>query len=400
MSGQNSMFRKVSLDRLSSPEQLDQKITLVSPLGWIAVASLAVLILAAVTWGYLGIIYNKVAGSGVLMYSDGIVRITSHTGGQVADVSVRAGDFVEKGQIIARVTQDDLVRQIERVKENIACLETMNVETLDLDIGLSGIEIYSEFSRLAGEVRSARIQYEEQIAEGGEIKTFSEYIRGANNQRDNNQTATNQTGDHAFFLAEQFAHHQQVLRQDYLRRLEVLQTEYSEKSVIKAEFSGIISGLTVQPFDFLQAGNVLGNIVRGGLAAGSSNVILYVPLDKGKLVESGMKVNVSPATVNREEHGYILGQVVSVSASSVTQEHMMSTLQNLQLVQAFGRESAVIEVEVELFREGNTASGYQWSTPMGAPFVISPGTVCGGEILVSNQRPVDMVVPFIKRLFQ
>jgi HlyD family secretion protein len=149
----------------------------------------------------------------------------------------------------------------------------------------------------------------------------------------------------------------------------------------------------------VQPGSVLGNIVRGDQDVSSSNVILYVPMDRGMLVEEGMEVNISPATVNKEEHGYIIGQIVSVSLYAVTQEHMMAVLQNQQLVHTFAGQNAVLEVEVELITNSETVSGYQWSSPRGAPFSISPGTICQGEIIVSSQRPIDMVIPFIKRLF-
>jgi len=521
MSEQSSLFRKVSLDRLSSPEQLDQKITVISPIGWAAILSLAILILAALAWGFLGIVFNKVYGSGLLMYGDGIVSITSQTSGQITDVCVRAGNYVEKGQIIARVTQEDLTQRIEQVQKNIAALETVNVETLDLDIGSLSYEVYSEFAPLLGQIRSARVQYEMQKLEAekneqdvdnqkerqaqqvsalrrqiatleGQILQYNKLLETdldkakknladaevlyeigdiAKNQLDlykdevsrllteiesrsldirtGNTTspsqvqnrpsydsilesmqsqlesfrlqliqaqtndlrlndtftgylwgAYNQTGDQISSLMEQLADRKQVMRQNYLEHLEELQTQYSKKSVITAEFSGIVSVLAVQPYDFVQPGFALGNIVRGDQVAASSNVMLYVPMGKGKLIEAGMEVNISPTTVNREEHGYIIGQVVSVSASYVTQEHMMSILQNQQLVMAFGRESAVIEVEVDLSHDDNTVSGYQWSTPKGAPFAISPGTICGGEIKVSDRRPIDLVVPFIKNLFQ
>jgi hypothetical protein len=43
-----NIFRQVTLDRLSSPEQLDRLITLTSPAGWAALAALAVLLPAAI----------------------------------------------------------------------------------------------------------------------------------------------------------------------------------------------------------------------------------------------------------------------------------------------------------------------------------------------------------------
>ena len=42
---QNKLFRKVALERLSSPEQLDQMMTVTSLRGWIALAAAIFLIL-------------------------------------------------------------------------------------------------------------------------------------------------------------------------------------------------------------------------------------------------------------------------------------------------------------------------------------------------------------------
>ena len=605
MAEQSSVFRKVSLDRLSSPEQLDKKLTVISPIGWVALTSAGILILAALAWGFWGSVSNKVNGAGVLMYSGGIVNLISHTNGLVTDVGVFPGDYVERGQVVARVSQDELVRQIERYENNLAALEAVGAETLDIDIAFMNSEIYPEFAQLAGQIRAARLQYghleneaqknEQDIAnqrtlQAGQVKSLEEQIsaletqieqyrelleyqrevelenaeaqdmqprqavggalytsdRGEQYRRnfraahqlmvmdqigaayiilsDNIDDASHpvfymtrdgmeeynpdgrfylpnyyesvyggdyyadiprrsstrtvyfdsmtgnryidltgrefrpvsgndvpslldqvqnrpdydpnlaqmqsqlegyrlqliqarlqdaqlgstftsylwggyhQTGDQITSLMEQFSNLKQVKQQDLLRDLQELRSQLSRGSVITAGFNGTVSGLNIRRGDYVQTGGMVGTVVRED-PAGSSGVVLYVPLDKGKLVSEGMEVNISPATVNREEYGYMLGRVKTVSVYAVTAEQMMSSLQNQQLVQAFGGQSAVIELEVELLRDSQTISGYRWSTPKGAPITIDPGTICSGEIKVSSRRPIDMVVPFFKRLF-
>ncbi|MCL2057400.1 MAG: biotin/lipoyl-binding protein, partial [Oscillospiraceae bacterium] len=165
MPGQGSVYRKVSLDRLSSPEQLDQKLTVVSPAGWAALASFTVLLAATLLWGFLGSVSDKVGGGGMLLYGQGVVALTSNTSGQVTDVSVREGDHVQRGQVIARVSQEDLLRQIERHREALAALNAISPETLDLDIDSLNRELYAEFSQIAGQIRVARVQYEAQRVE-------------------------------------------------------------------------------------------------------------------------------------------------------------------------------------------------------------------------------------------
>ena len=576
MAEHKSIYRKVSLDRLSSPEQLDQKVTVVSPSGWIAIISLAVLVVAALFWGFLGSVSNRVSGGGVLMPREGVVTLISTTSGQITDVYVSAGEYVERGQIIASVSQDEITRQIQRVQDNLEALDAIYPRTLDLDILALNTELYREFSGLASQIRAARIQQEAQRAEAehhendfasqrtslahqiqrieGQIASLERQIsahtrslayqrevdlenaRAQDRQRfdipeddanliqmrgqrdefllqrdyvredlaallaqqsilppddpnydlleaeivgrrrqesslDNQITSIssqislqeyifrgqqeaaraapsvyeqvrnrpiydpslaqmhsqlddlrqqlnqaqeqeaqggsdtdflwggyNQTEGHIVSLTEQFANLQQIARQDLLRELEYLELRFEQYSVVTAGFSGTITSLAIYRYNFVQPGSVIGNIVRSVPEGNTYNVVLYVPVDRGMLIREGMNANISPTTVNREEHGHMLGVVTAVSEFAVTQEHMMSTLQNQQLVQTFGGQGAVIEVVVELERDDSTVSGFQWSTLRGAPFTIEPGTICIGEVTVYTQRPIDMVMPFLRRL--
>ena len=48
------LFRKVALERLSSPEQLDKAITVSKPVSWLALIGVTIIIAAAVLWLVLG----------------------------------------------------------------------------------------------------------------------------------------------------------------------------------------------------------------------------------------------------------------------------------------------------------------------------------------------------------
>ena len=48
------LYRKSTLDRLSSPEQLDRMIVITSPSFWIAMAGAALIVLAALIWSIFG----------------------------------------------------------------------------------------------------------------------------------------------------------------------------------------------------------------------------------------------------------------------------------------------------------------------------------------------------------
>ena len=62
-----SIFRKVAVDRLSTPEELDQLATLTTPRGWLALLGCAVLACTALLWGTLATIPITVQGRGMII---------------------------------------------------------------------------------------------------------------------------------------------------------------------------------------------------------------------------------------------------------------------------------------------------------------------------------------------
>ena len=64
---QNKLFRKVALDRLSSPEQLDQLMKITSPRAWLALIAIAILLAAGGLWAVFGRIPEEASGNGVLI---------------------------------------------------------------------------------------------------------------------------------------------------------------------------------------------------------------------------------------------------------------------------------------------------------------------------------------------
>ena len=67
MTEENKIFRKVALERLSSPEQLDQLMQVTSPKGWIALLSICGLLAVVVVWGFVGTIPTTASGDGILI---------------------------------------------------------------------------------------------------------------------------------------------------------------------------------------------------------------------------------------------------------------------------------------------------------------------------------------------
>ena len=53
MSDKKNIFRKTSLERMSSPEKLNDYIRVSNPSVWIILSAIAILLIAAIVWGII-----------------------------------------------------------------------------------------------------------------------------------------------------------------------------------------------------------------------------------------------------------------------------------------------------------------------------------------------------------
>ena len=124
----NKMFRQASLERLSSPERLDQLMRVVNPKSWIPLATLGILGASALTWSIFGRIPVTVQGAGVLVYPSTVVPVQSKSSGQLIDLKVKNGEFVEKGDVIAIFDSSDRQEELELAYAKLAQLEQQKSE--------------------------------------------------------------------------------------------------------------------------------------------------------------------------------------------------------------------------------------------------------------------------------
>lgn len=111
-----SIFRKSSLESMSSPEQLNEYIKVINPGIFIILAGVAAVIIAAAIWSVFGSVSDTVHVKGVIFPQDGIVDVIPAVEGRISDIRVKNGDFVNAGQIISVIPQDDLIERINEMK--------------------------------------------------------------------------------------------------------------------------------------------------------------------------------------------------------------------------------------------------------------------------------------------
>ncbi|VAW11832.1 hypothetical protein MNBD_BACTEROID03-1897, partial [hydrothermal vent metagenome] len=110
-----TFFRKAALEKLSTPEKLDQLIKVTGPRAWIALTTIAVALVTAIAWSFLGNVKTKLNVVGVLLGGE-IHEVVSTAQGQLVELKVNLGDEVTNGDVIAVIEQPQLAQQIEEAK--------------------------------------------------------------------------------------------------------------------------------------------------------------------------------------------------------------------------------------------------------------------------------------------
>lgn len=128
------VYRKVAIERLSSPEQLDSLVRVTSPRGWLALIGIGLLIAAALYWGIFGTMSTMVSAQGVLVRPGGLKGIHATMPGTVSNVRVTENETVKKGDVIAWLEQPELLEQIRMVKSDIAQLSANSGTEAELQV--------------------------------------------------------------------------------------------------------------------------------------------------------------------------------------------------------------------------------------------------------------------------
>jgi multidrug efflux pump subunit AcrA (membrane-fusion protein) len=278
-SQQSKVFRKAALERLSTPERLDEMMKITSGRLWLALSGLLGLALAALIWGFVGTLPTTVSANGVIIQEGGTYPVPALVGGLVTSVNFKVGDQVTQGQALATV----------------------------VPLG-------------------------------------------------NNTPVT-----------------------------------------VKSTQAGTVVELNVDPGSIIDPTTSIATIENTNVPM---EAVLYLPAPLGKQVGVGMAAEISPATVSKQNDGYLLGTVTSVAPFPSTPESMSRLLSNSSLVQTLYRAAGglPLEVHVALTVDPTTPSGFRWSSGKGPNFSITTGTLTADHIVISERHPIDIVLPRLRNL--
>lgn len=91
------LYRKSALERISSPEQLDKVLKVTSPMSWLALAGVTLIVVATIIWSVLGTIPVTITAPGIVSSKVGSNAVYAQEAGMVVSVRVRTGDEIHLG---------------------------------------------------------------------------------------------------------------------------------------------------------------------------------------------------------------------------------------------------------------------------------------------------------------
>lgn len=120
------LFRQESLERLSSPERLDQLMQVVNPKSWLPLASLGIVVGSTLIWSIYGRIPVTIEGRGALVFPSQVVSLQSKSSGQLISLNVKVGDQVKKGQVLGTIDQSELHKQLQQQRRKLTALQSQD----------------------------------------------------------------------------------------------------------------------------------------------------------------------------------------------------------------------------------------------------------------------------------
>jgi len=408
-----SIFRKTSLARLSSPEQLDTIMRVTGAKRWLALAGMFLILGVTIIWGYAGTIDTKVSGSGVIVRAGTVLNVVASGAGLVTAINVNLGDQVKADQVVAKVSDPEILEKIRLARSALEEAKAERERNLLLRQQGAQLQVEAltrdqanaqrEIQELGEQVKIAteQISVDNQLLAKGlitrqqtlqdqqklvQIKGQIESLRAKIKQIDADQYTARTN-------PERFDEEMKARIGELERNLAGLENQMAMQSSVESPYDGQVIEMKAVPGSLVAAGSPILSIQPQG---NTLEVLVYLPSLQAKAVQPGMAAEISPSTVKREEFGFIRGKVVYAGEFPASFDALMRNFQNETLVRSIMAGGPVTELRVTLERDPMTASGYKWSSSRGPEISISSGTLCTVEVITRHQPPVSLLFPFFK----
>jgi HlyD family secretion protein len=369
------LLRKAAIEKMQSPEQLDMAMRVTSPVSWLALTTLGVLISTAVVYSVVATMPVRVDGQGIILRGGASPRVQVLTNGTVRSIEVAVGDVVEKDQVVAFLDLPDLQSQIQQAQDRVRDL-TAQQSTRQGGLG----NILGGFRSQIATLEQTKKRQQELVAKG--LRTNRDVL-AVESQIQQVRTQMFQAQQQDTGVSNQL--------EEQRRNLQQLQDKLENGAVVRSNYRGRVAAIVKLPGQVVQASEAVINLEE---ADAPFEVTLFVPFAEGKKIHPDMEVRISPDTVKREEFGFMLGSVRAVSSQPVTYDEVVAKL-GRDLAQKYVKDTP-FEVRV-IPTVDETTGKFRWTSGDGPPSEVSASTGVTAQIIVDHKKPISYVIPTIKK---
>jgi len=366
------LFRKAAIDKVSSPEQLDLLMRITSPVGWVALLTVAAIIVAVGVWAVLGTIPDLVDAPGTLFRGERLYEVKATISGTIVSLAVQENGIVKPGQKVATLRRDR------------AAIEQRDADAVTIEKNqAAAVRKRSELATLQEQRRLQQVLVNQGLKAPKDVLSLDLQINAIQGELDGLAAEVRQ------------------LRAQAQATADVISTEAGRVvAVIKATGDRVNEDEALVRIE--RVAQAAGEFCGGGVHA-----IVYIPAAVAGKVKKGQLARVSPSDVKKEEFGFIFGKVEWVASYPASTTDMNEKLKNDQLVRQFAEGGPVFEARVCLELKPNTAQApsggpanwnpFRWSSSQGPPKSVDAGTTCSTSVVVDERKPYTYIIPAVKR---
>lgn len=403
----------------ASPDELNKLLRITTPYHWVGISAIVALMLFGVLWSIFGSIPQRLAGIGEITTKQGLSGVFVRYQGQVEDIYFGLGDTVHEGQVVARLSQPQVIEELAQLYTQRDILKRQSNHLItnnssNARINLQAVEAkrkrlnknMEELNKKT-EFLKKRLKEQDQLYKDGLI-TYSQYFQ---TQDQLSQVTTDRNQLNEELLSVQLSNEewklQNTMKEEDLtgqvsvveKKIEELQKEHKLQTDVRATVTGVISDVDVSLGDVVAAGKNMFTIEQF-YNEGYRKLNLFIPFNEKARVLPGMEVQVEPFTVDHNIYGWLKGEVTAVQQYVSSQQSIENQMNDPDLVSLITKNGPVYSIEVKLQQDRRTVSGYAFSNRKGPPFKIQTGALCNAYVEVKKKAPIDYLIPIFKEYFE
>jgi HlyD family secretion protein len=414
-----STHRAGSVERLISPDRADALPAVSHAPKRLFLFGAALLLATACAWLGFGKIDTRVRGACILISPQGMADVTSNAEGRLEGLQLQPGQLLSAGQPLARIRRADFEQQLATLTARVAELRAGKARAdrlidAGLSLGQGGFDreqatLAARQQTVAQRLILAQRQLDGQRSLHADGLVTRQALLAAEQRVDVLQQEHAQLGSQVSQLAFKQQQERRQLsgeaRQLALalelaeRQLDLLTQQQQQRMVLRSPFAGRVVEVKAHDGAVVTVGSNVATIERSAGAAQASGplvALIFVKGSDGKLLQQGMPAEITPTNVKRQEFGFIRASIATVSDFPASRESIAQVLQNPDMVRELAGDRAPTQVQALLTPRAD--GRFDWSGAARAAPAVRSGSVCSAEVVVRERRPIEFVLPFLKKL--